>query len=46
MAFPAHILYLYVIRLIKGGNDVELTPAFMSFYLVFAVLQVSIILPA
>lgn len=40
MAIPAHILYVIVIRLIKGGEDVHLTAAFLVFYLLFALLQV------
>jgi solute carrier family 41 len=44
MAIPAHILYVIVIRLIQGGNEVEITQAFFCFYMVFALLQVAVLL--
>ncbi|XP_053201282.1 solute carrier family 41 member 2-like isoform X2 [Panonychus citri] len=44
MSIPAHILYLVVFRLIKGVGGFEMTTFFMTFYLIFAVLQVSMLL--
>uniref|UniRef100_A0A3P8Y840 Solute carrier family 41 member n=1 Tax=Esox lucius TaxID=8010 RepID=A0A3P8Y840_ESOLU len=43
MVVPGHLLFLYIIHLLKGGHN-ALTPAFVCLYLCAALLQVVILL--
>jgi solute carrier family 41 len=44
MALPAHILYVFVIKLIEGNERMQLTAPFFIFYVFFALLQVALLL--
>ena len=40
MVIPGHIVFLFVITMLKGGHTV-LTPSFVSIYLLASFVQVS-----
>ncbi|KAI1301315.1 Solute carrier family 41 member 1 [Halotydeus destructor] len=44
MAFPAHLLYITVIRFIEGSDKVQVTLPFLAFYILFALMQVCLLL--
>lgn len=44
MSIPAHLLYFFVIRGMEGENTAPVTLVFLGLYMMFAVLQVAVLI--